>query len=379
MNKSELKNFNIDEYKQEVSIYKSYTEKLNDLEKLKESLKPPFPFVYGFTVFISFLIFSFCTEDFRGDFLKILFTSFSFSFLFHEVFYADFFINIKSFGELNDLKRQIVKIEELRNDSYKKLQSFEKIIRDYFQIELKDFFNKNLYKKRSGSKIFEDSLSEFSSMIDEAKTVSLVTTRINLSEHEYYLLRRKVDHNFQTSKKTEKLDSISIITRNISKMSIQKPREFFAPERLYRTARKIDNWEEINKKRKMIGLKGEEITVVIEQTFLESIGRKDLAQKVRHVSLEDGDGLGYDILSFFENGKEKYIEVKTTTVSLSSSFYLSKNELAFLKEHNENAFIYRILISIDGPQIKIDSSQEFLDRNDLIPIQYMVKEKQDSI
>ncbi|WP_081717415.1 protein NO VEIN domain-containing protein [Spiroplasma mirum] len=28
------------------------------------------------------------------------------------------------------------------------------------------------------------------------------------------------------------------------------------------------------------------------------------------------DGLGYDILSFDKNGKEKYIEVKGTTTSL---------------------------------------------------------------
>ena len=125
----------------------------------------------------------------------------------------------------------------------------------------------------------------------------------------------------------------------------------------------------------MTGLKGEEIAVVIEQEFFESIGRKDLAQKVRHVSAEDGDGLGYDVLSFFENGKEKYIEVKSTTTSLSSPFYLSRNELGFLNEHNEDAFIYRVLVSDDTPQIMSYSGAEILEKNELIPVQYMVKTK----
>jgi hypothetical protein len=374
---TELQDFKLDEYKKEISLYKSYTEKLNHLRKSKESLRPPF--LSAFVIFLFVLIFiALVSFAFAGDFEGIwpsLVIASLVSFLLQKMFYTDFFLNIFSFGKLNELKNEIKVLEELRSNSYSKLQPFERTIRNYFETQLKDFFEKNLYKKRSGNQQFEESLSEFSSMIEEVSNVNLITTRLFLSEYENYLIRRTIDHHFQSSKMTEKLDSIRSLVRNFSKTPTQKPKEIFAPERLYRTARKIDNWEEINKRRKMTGLKGEEIAVVIEQEFLESIGRKDLAQKVRHVSAEDGDGLGYDILSFFENGREKYIEVKSTTASLSSPFYLSRNELGFLKEHEEDAFIYRVLVSGDTPQIMSYSSIAFLQKNELIPVQYMVRVK----
>lgn len=42
----------------------------------------------------------------------------------------------------------------------------------------------------------------------------------------------------------------------------------------------------------------------IEKKYLTSINREDLSQKVEHRSKNQGDGLGYDILSFFEDGRE---------------------------------------------------------------------------
>jgi hypothetical protein len=93
------------------------------------------------------------------------------------------------------------------------------------------------------------------------------------------------------------------------------------------------------------GAIGEEAVVVIEQEYLRSVGRRDLAEKVRHVSKEDGDGSGYDVSSFFQDGREKYVEVKSTTVSIETPYYLSRNEYSFLKEHPKDSFIYRVLIN----------------------------------
>lgn len=377
MSEIELQSFNFNQYKEEVSTYKSYVEKLNDLKKSKESLRPSFLFAYGLSVLLIFLFFVSFAEDLKlkGNFLGSLSISAVVALYLHAIFYTDFLVNIISLGKLNEIKNQIKQAEELQNSSYQKLQPFERAIRSHFENQLNDYFERNLYKKRSGNQQFEESLSEFSSIIEEVSAINLETTRIPLKEYDDYLIKRTIDHSFQTTKRTEKLDAIRSLARSFSKIPAQKPKETIAPERLYRTARKIDNWDEINKKRKMTGLKGEEIAVVIEQEFFESIGRKDLAQKVRHVSAEDGDGLGYDVLSFFENGKEKYIEVKSTTTSLSSPFYLSRNELGFLNEHNEDAFIYRVLVSDDTPQIMSYSGAEILEKNELIPVQYMVKTK----
>lgn len=78
---------------------------------------------------------------------------------------------------------------------------------------------------------------------------------------------------------------------------------------------------------------------------LVSMGRKDLAEKVRWVSRDDGDGYGYDIQSFdIINGEDKiiYIEVKSTSDSISSDFEMSANEIKFAEEHIDEFKIYRV-------------------------------------
>ncbi len=384
------KELTLEEYRQEISVYKNYREKLygrekelDDLKKKEKGYRECPPILYGILyVLTTWMFVANGTGFLESLFLSLLLAGLACVFV--AVFLPDSLVNLLNFGRLNKIKRlreeingRIEEFKKFKEDTYKKLQSFEKPICDHYKAQLAEFFENNLYKKRSGSQQFEEALSEFSSTIEEISPLNsvLVTTSIPLEEYKEYLKKRTINHNLQVSKKSETLTSVRNFARKLSEPQEQKQKEIIAPERLYRTARRIDNWEEINKKRKITGLKGEEIAVVIEQEFFESIGRKDLAEKVRHVSAEDGDGLGYDVLSFFENGKEKYIEVKSTTASLGSSFYLSRNELGFLKEHNEDAFIYRVLISGEVPQIMTYSSPQVLEQNEIIPVQYMVKAK----
>jgi hypothetical protein len=79
-----------------------------------------------------------------------------------------------------------------------------------------------------------------------------------------------------------------------------------------------------------------------EEEYLKSIGRSDLAKKVKHVAKSEGDGLGYDILSFTEDGEEKYIEVKTTKGDFYSTFYITRNELEWSKLHPSKYYLYRL-------------------------------------
>lgn len=78
-----------------------------------------------------------------------------------------------------------------------------------------------------------------------------------------------------------------------------------------------------------LGLKGELLVLAREQQRLIARGRKDLADRVIHVSVVGGDGSGYDIASFFDDGRPKFIEVKTTTGPKSAEFLISPNEVAF--------------------------------------------------
>ena len=76
-----------------------------------------------------------------------------------------------------------------------------------------------------------------------------------------------------------------------------------------------------------LGEAGERFFFHAEQDRLSSVGRDDLAERVRWVSKEDGDGAGYDILSFTKLGEERWLEVKTTTGPNVTPFWITANEL----------------------------------------------------
>lgn len=57
---------------------------------------------------------------------------------------------------------------------------------------------------------------------------------------------------------------------------------------------------------------GEELVADYERRWLRQHARPDLADGVRWTAREDGDGLGYDEMSCGLDGRERYIEVKTT-------------------------------------------------------------------
>ncbi|HEY4417362.1 MAG TPA: DUF3883 domain-containing protein [Verrucomicrobiae bacterium] len=89
---------------------------------------------------------------------------------------------------------------------------------------------------------------------------------------------------------------------------------------------KID-YEARQKKTKRTGDRGELIVLALEKQRLIQGGKSELAEKVDHVA-DSEDGLGYDILSFEDDGTERPIEVKATTgPNLQNGFYLSANEL----------------------------------------------------
>lgn len=95
-------------------------------------------------------------------------------------------------------------------------------------------------------------------------------------------------------------------------------------------------------KNKRLGYLGELFVIQNEKEILIQKGRKDLADKIQHSSVEVGDGLGYDILSFEENGDEKFIEVKTTRGEISRPFYLTKNEIEFSKINKSSYYLHRL-------------------------------------
>lgn len=81
---------------------------------------------------------------------------------------------------------------------------------------------------------------------------------------------------------------------------------------------------------------GEEIVFQFERWNLIKIGKEKLAEKIEWVSKEQGDGTGFDILSKYSNGADKYIEVKATKLSKEAPFFFTRNELQFSLDHSND-------------------------------------------
>ena len=91
-----------------------------------------------------------------------------------------------------------------------------------------------------------------------------------------------------------------------------------------------------------LGLAGEAFVVQFEHWRLAQMGKQRLADRVEHVSVSRGDGLGYDVLSFESDGKERLIEVKTTTFGRDTPFFVSRGELALSQGAKDQFHLYRL-------------------------------------
>jgi len=122
------------------------------------------------------------------------------------------------------------------------------------------------------------------------------------------------------------------------------------PPRLQRLVRKFDPVERDHRNR-TLGKAGEEYVVGLERKRLKEICREDLARRVRWVADEDGDGSGYDVLSFNQSGGERLIEVKTTNGAARTPFFLTRNECDLAIERPMDWTIYRVHLYATSPRV----------------------------
>jgi len=104
---------------------------------------------------------------------------------------------------------------------------------------------------------------------------------------------------------------------------------------------------------KQLGDAGEEWVVNLERGTLWRLGRPDLADKVRWTAREDGDGAGYDVTSFFPDGRQRLIEVKTTNYGIRTPFYITRWEVEVSERHSEEWSLYRVHGFARDPRIYI--------------------------
>jgi len=178
------------------------------------------------------------------------------------------------------------------------------------------FMKKNIANEYD-VEFIDESYSETSSDDDSNPELELITDNCIIL---------KSSDNSITYLQTESPDCEPIV-------SDSKPRKF--------VGRKMDYITK-NQKNTFIGYAGELAVIEIEKAILRKANVPRMIEKIEHVAKTQGDWLGYDIQSVAPDGKEKYIEVKTTTSGKSEPFILSKNEFTCSQENAEKYYLYRL-------------------------------------
>ena len=116
------------------------------------------------------------------------------------------------------------------------------------------------------------------------------------------------------------------------------------PGDIRRIVRRFEPPDERDSRNRHLEKEGEALVFEVERHRFEELGRKDLPDRVRWVARDDGDGYGYDVMSFDGTGdeacRERWLEIKTTNGPRTNPFFITKNELCVSKERPD---IFRIV------------------------------------
>ncbi len=124
--------------------------------------------------------------------------------------------------ELKKIKKRIKRARKQEEDICARLTTFEKPIYDYYLEQIEDFFRKKLDRKKSGGKKFQESLVQFSAMVEEFSNITsnLVTYSkpIIISHYKTYLAQRQVNYNPRALKDSPELVSMRNFAANLIKL-----------------------------------------------------------------------------------------------------------------------------------------------------------------
>ena len=145
--------------------------------------------------------------------------------------------------------------------------------------------------------------------------------------------------------------------RPLSEVLVAPPTRDPSESRVYertpgaRTPVRGVNYLEREARNASLGAAGEQFVLEVEERRLREAGKNKLAAKIERVSVSQGDGLGYDIVSFETSGRERYIEVKTTSFGSRTPFFASRGEVAVSEELAEKYQLYRVFKFRESPKV----------------------------
>ena len=215
-------------------------------------------------------------------------------------------------------------------------------------------------------KLFRKQLSQ------RYKTVSLLDAHSFLWIYGFQLNepKEKLEQKKQTLK-TESKSADKLNNKAKPELETYEPKKVVGLDDLKETLNEID-YIENHRKLMEIGDLAEKIALENEIEFLNS-DYPELAKQVRIVS--NNPKLGFDILSFETDGKQKQIEVKAISVnSNTKSFIITRNEFAKSKTYS-NYYVYCVTeINTDKPKILRIKNPDFDNHDDFLiePLTYKI-------
>lgn len=261
----------------------------------------------------------------------------------------------------NDLENKLKTFEDdefiinKKNIYVAKLKLISNLIKTYEnKNQTNSIEEKTLIEVNTNNKINENQISNENSILFKNENVFKINNSI--SENVKYDINK-----LETVKKIDKINNDTLKNKLINKKN---------------NLRKIDyqKQNEINQK---IGKLGELLALEWEKSKLIREGLNQYIENIVQVSQFD-DSLGYDIISFNNDGSNKYIEVKTTTRNGKSPFYLTETEIKAINLF-DNYYIYRVYDFNEednsGKIYIIDCKKNIHKYYELKPISYLVTPK----
>ena len=249
-------------------------------------------------------------------------------------------------------------------------EEIEVIVADYLQMLALELAGQQ-YNKTEHRTALREKLNERSNGSVEFKHCNISAVLIELGRHpirgyqpRYNYQGLLADVVAEQLRSTAMLDELALAS---VKLQAVKPDIFTfekviseAPKRQWKVSEAIptDQYRAVKRDyieqeahNRSLGLAGEEFVVQFEHWRLIEQKQQRLADRVEHVASTKGDGLGYDVLSFEANGKERFIEVKTTSFGKDTPFFVSQRELSLSKDATPQFHLYRLFDFRRSPRL----------------------------
>ncbi|MGE7893263.1 DUF3883 domain-containing protein [Bacillus cereus] len=218
---------------------------------------------------------------------------------------------------------------------------------------------KALEEQFENIKDFEDDFLQFITQLNESRLLEL--TDIDEVVKYMILLHLKFD------KLKWYLDEMHEMVRDAAgnyRDSMEAERKINRLDDVKEQSKKKQNIKEIKLDHRVRGFDFERFVLQYEQQALIAAGKPELATRVALGS--SFHEVGYDILSFDEDGKNKYIECKVTKSKDLKGLRVTQNQLNLGLEYWDQYYFY-ILNSEDKLTIIRNPYKAILDNADVVP------------